>query len=279
MLCHVARPRKLAPRHPGPSAASSWRLPRVLLALLLSVGCARSGPAPETPAEPSAGGFVQIDLDEEHDELDDMIGSELMVLTANCGDLVAMEPAAMLGKLENAEIRCLELALADAVRQTHKDKISRVLMADAWVKGDTHRWESIVARHLDMVDRSDPDLVYKFAMHLAKQGAPRAQEAIRWAEVALENRSFWSGDTHVNRVLTLYQIRTIAAQHLWEHLDEQYVEEQSDALLKEVEETRNMVKTLAREWLEYAKSTNRDPTRALQMCISAAGNEEYCEGV
>ena len=59
------------------------------------------------------------------------MGSELMMATARCGDLVALEPAAMMGKLKDGEIRCLDEQLRDAEKQTVKDKISRVLMADA----------------------------------------------------------------------------------------------------------------------------------------------------
>jgi hypothetical protein len=261
------------------AAGRTWRLVAAF-ALLTAAGCAKKGEvAPQEAMVTPSNGFIEISLDEELEELDELVGSELMVLTAKCGDLVSLEPAAMMGKLENAQIRCLEGTLQDAEKQTHKDKISRVLMADAWAKGDTHRWESIVARHLDMVDRSDPDLVYGFAVHLSKQGAQRAVETIRWADVALENRSFWTGDTHVNRVYTLYRIRTVAAQQYWEYLDEKYVTEPSEELSQEAEETRNQVKNLAREWLEYAKSSGRDTTMAMQLCISSAGNAEYCEGI
>ena len=252
----------------------------LLAATLLTVGvaCKKKGGDVDAASTPSTGGFIAISLDDEDEAFAQDIGSELMALVAECGDLVKMEPAAMLGKLVEPEIRCLEWGLTEAVKQTHKDKISRVLMNDAWAKGDTHRWESIVARHLDMVDRSDPDLVYKFSKHLSKQGAPRAEETIRWAEVALENRAHWSGDTHVNRVYALFKIRTFAAHQLWEHYETKYVENPGEeGLLDRKDEQRNALKTMAREWLEYARSSGRDQTLAMQLCVSAAANTNYCE--
>ena len=35
-------------------------------------------------------------------------------------------------------------------------------------------------------------------------------------------------------------------------------------------------KVFAREWYEYAKVAGKDATKALQLCTSAAGTEDYC---
>lgn len=253
------------------------RLALAATLLTLSVACKKKGEVTDAPEDTTAGGFIAISIDDEDEDFESSIGSELMAMVAECGDLVKMEPAAMLGKLEEPDIRCLESTLTQAEKQTHKDKISRVMMNDAWAKGDLHRWESIVARHLDMVDRSDPDLVYKFSLHLSKQGADRAIETMRWADVALENRAHWSGETHVDRVNALYRIRTFASHQLWEAYEMKYVAGPTDELLSMKDEQRNTVKTMAREWLEYARSSGRDPTLAMQICVSAAGNTDYCE--
>jgi hypothetical protein len=248
----------------------------LLVALLATWGCAKPAPTPAPVPAEASNGFIKISLDDEQSELDDLVGSELMVLTADCGDLIALEPMAMLGKLDGGQVRCLETALDQAQKQTTMDKLSRVLMADAYAKGDMHRWESVVARHLDMVDRSDPDLVYKFASHLAKQDVSRAKEAIRWSDVALENRSYWTGDTHVTRVNALYKIRAASAQQIWAAAEQKYIDSATDANEQERTDRRNEAKTYAREWLEYARSSGKDTTLALQLCISAAGSEEYC---
>ena len=71
--------------------------------------------------------------------------------SADCSELVKLEPMAMLGKLSDAQTQCLEASLAAAPKMTDKDKISRVLMVNAYSKGDPKTWASLVKRHLDAV--------------------------------------------------------------------------------------------------------------------------------
>ena len=251
---------------------SRWMLSALLL---LSACGGKKSPTP-APDEGAATGptFVEIDMGEEEDE--DFF-PELMQATAQCGDLVSLEPSAMMGKLQDAEIRCLDGALRDSERMTIKDKISRVLMKDAWAKGDEHRWEAVARRHLEEIDQSDPDLCYKFARFMSSKGPEATDETMRWADVALENRSRWTGDLHVKRVYALYKVKTIAAQKKWEHLEAQYIEGPTEQLLADKDEARNQLKTLAREWLEYARQSGKDETVPLQMCVSASGTEGYCD--
>lgn len=249
------------------------------IALLALTGCGKKNKAGNS-ADPLAGfsgGFVDISLDEEEEALDELFGSELMVATAKCGDLVRLEPSAMMGKLKDAEIRCLDQSLRDAERQTVKDKISRVLLADAWAKGDSHRWEGIARRHLEEIDRSDPDMCYKFAVYLLERPADYMDETMKWADVALDNRTRWTGELHVKRVYALYKVKGMAAQKKWAWLEGKYLDQPTDQIFEDKAEARNLTKTLAREWLEYARQSGRDPTLPLQLCISAAGTSDFCE--
>lgn len=253
-------------------------LPIVALALIAMPGCKKQGPDTSVADNATAPAeFVPISLDEEEQQLDSLLGSELMLATAKCGDLVALEPSAMMGKLKDGEIRCLDETLRTADKQTVKDKISRVLMADAWAKGDQHRWEAVVRRHLNEIDRSDADLCYKFSKYLSEKGPEFSDECMHWAEMALENRTQWTGDTHVSRVYALYKLRAIAASRKWEWLEQGYVKDPSETKLNEKNVSRNEAKTLAREWLEYARNSGKDPTMAMQLCVSAAGTAEFCE--
>lgn len=251
-------------------------LPFVALLLVGATiaGCKKT--TVETAADTSGGtgGFVVIPDDPAEE---DLMGSELMVATARCGDLITLEPAAMMGKLKDPEIRCLDEQLRAAEKQTVKDKISRVLMSDAWAKGDAHRWESIVRRHLNEIDQSDADLCFKFAKYLSDKGPEYADETMRWAENALDNRSVWVGDTHISRVTSLYKIRAVAAAQKWQYLEEKYAREPSEGLAGERDVARSGAKTLSREWLEYAKSAGKDTTTAMQLCVSAAGTDGYCD--
>lgn len=250
----------------------------VMLAALL--GCSGGKKAPvssgseETPDVPA--GFIEITMSEDEED----IWPELLKATADCGDLLSMEPKAMMGRLADPEILCLDQAIRDSERMTIKDKISRVLLKDAYAKGDLHRWEAVARRHLDEIDQSDPDLCYKYAKVLQSTYPPdEMEEAIRWADLALENRSRWEGDTYVSRVFTLYKIKTLASQKLWTYLEEEFVKTQDFAVEERRDRARNQTKTHAREWLEYAKHSGKDTTTPMQLCVMASGTSDYCEEI
>ena len=195
-----------------------------------------------------------------------------------CDNLQALEPAAMMGKLTDGQVGCIEASLAGSTVQTEKDKLSRLLMSDAWTKGNHATWEKYVKRHLDEIDRSDPDLCYKYAGFLARKGVSRADGVIRWSEVALENKTRWSGETYKTRVYSLLKLRAAAAQNLWKDAEEKNAAAPSDVTAKAVDKNRNTTRVYAREWYDYAKEAGKDTTKALQLCVSAAGSQDYCEG-
>lgn len=254
----------------------------MLVAAMLLVACGGKGkPKPAaagSTANDFAGGFVEIDFGDEDAALEEMGGAELFTATAECGELLKLETAAIIGQLSESQIRCLEDLLRSSDRQTVKDKISRVMLNDAWAKGDEHRWEGIARRHLEQIDRSDPDMCYRFAYYLVERGPDKMDEAMKWAQVALDNRSLWEGDLHVKRVYSLMKIKTVAAQRKWNWLESEYTRKPSEALLEQSKEARNQTKTLAREWLEYAKDSGTDVTFPLDICRSAAGTGDFCEG-
>jgi hypothetical protein len=245
-----------------------------VLLLGIVTGCKPSMTEDFTALGAPTGQFIDLNFDDELEELEPM---SISTSTMDCSKLVRLEPAALLGKLTDDQIRCLDANLREAKRQTQKNKISRLLMADAWARGDKHRWEAVVERHLLEIDRSDPDLCYRYAVHLSKKGPERTDLTMRWADVALDNKSKWSGGQHVSRVYNLHKVKTKSAMDKWSWLENEYLAEPSLELSEELEETRNMAKTLAREWLEYARQSGRDQTLALQMCVSSAGSVAFCE--
>ena len=250
----------------------------ILLALLAPScgGRGRAKPPKGRGSDDIVPTFVQIDLSVEQ-EMDELDGIELQRTTSECGSLLDLEPAARLGRLSEQQIRCLNAAMDEAERQTAKDKISRLLLGDAYAKGDIHRWMGVAARHLTEVERADPDLVYQFAYNIVQVGNPdRMDEAIYWAGIALENKSFWEGELHVRRVYGLYKIRTLAALKKWEYLESQYRRSPNEQLQIDGEASRNDLKTYAREWFEYAKSSSRDTTEPLRLCEMAAGTADFC---
>jgi len=208
----------------------------------------------------------------------DAVADAAAVAPADCSSLQELEPMAMLGKLTDGQMVCLQGRIESEAKQTDKEKVSRVMMANTWAKGDKKAWEKLAKYHLEELGSSDPDLCYKYALRLAAGGAARAPGVIHWADVAMENRTVWTGDEYVQRVYALYKMKAAAAQTMWKAAEAEHAAAPTDATSKKVETTRNQTKVFAREWYEYAVQSGRDKVPAQQLCMSAAGTADYCEG-
>lgn len=188
--------------------------------------------------------------------------------------LVDLEAEASKGALSQAQKDCLEKAYTGAKEQTTKDKISRVLLVNAYAY-NTKYWAKLVQRHLDEVDRSDPDIAYLYAFYLFNNNKASAEDVIKWTEVALERRDTWTGNVYVSRVYGLMRLRAVAANAVWQAGEESRAGgAQTD--LARVEEDRNRTKTFAREWVDFAKVAGRNPTEALQLCLTATAQSKAC---
>jgi hypothetical protein len=223
--------------------------------------------------------WVDFVFEAEKAELKDRDILEKTAVISECANLLKMEPRALLGRLKEGDIQCLEQRLRHTQRLTMQDKISRVLMADAWAKNLPHRWEAAMRRHLTEIDRSDAGLCFIYARHLAKGGVERVRETIRWSETALYNaRRQWDGEILTKRVYNLHRMRSLAAQRKWHNIEQQFLVNTADRdLLDRASRWRNITKTLAREWLEFAEHADQSPTTPFQVCVSAAGTEDFCK--
>ena len=207
------------------------------------------------------------------------VGAEPMevVSTESCDDLVAAEASALLGQLADGQIACLQNRIRTARLQTTKNKLSRLLLVDAEAKGDVEAWEAIMARHLEDIDRSDPDLCLRYAIHLFKKGADFLEDAVYWADYALENKQVWVGDEYVKRVNSLLRLRAEAAAKLWSGAEQRYRAEASDENDAMTREYRGLAKDFSREWLDYARASGQSTQAAFELCRSAAGTEDACK--
>jgi len=196
----------------------------------------------------------------------------------SCDDLGALEPNALMGQLTKGQSTCLEGRIATEPAQTTRDKVSRLLINNAYAKGDKAEWERLMKRHLEQIDRSDPDMCYNYALQLSRGGVARAQGVIRWADYALENKSRWTGNTYKTRVFNLLKMKAEAATRLWESAEKEYTENRTDENNAQSEKYRGMAKEYAREWLDYAKASAQDTSKAMAMCVSASGNQSFCDG-
>ncbi len=199
------------------------------------------------------------------------------VSSTGCDDWISLESPAMMGNLGVGQRKCLEGKIAEN-SQTSKNKISRLLIMDAEARGDRADWERLMKRHLQDIDRSDPNLCFKYAIHLSRGGPSRAHGVIKWADYALENKQSWSGNTYKKNVNALYKLRAQAANKLWQSAEAKYVEDRTDENEASAQRYRDMTKNYAREWLDYARASGQSTKGPLSLCVSAAGSTEFCEG-
>lgn len=181
--------------------------------------------------------------------------------------LRGLEKHASRGALTDEEKDCLEQNFDKADSQTVKDKISRVLMVNGYAYS-TDYWADLVERHLEEVDRSDPDIAYLYAYHVYNNDPSDIEEVVQWTEVALERKDAWKGDVYVSRVYGLMRLRAFATADVWKAAEEELAK--GNQTEEEVELLRNEAKTYAREWVDMARSSGRDPQDAFDLCLTMA---------
>lgn len=183
-----------------------------------------------------------------------------------CGPLGELELQAAAGILGSAAAKCLAAAVRDSgsLTQTQRDKLGRAMLVDAAArckKGDCRDYEREQPVFLDLVTQSDAEMVFGWASHLAAKG--RHTEARKWASVALENKSQWTGSTHISRVDALMAIQTRAINKLW------IASPRDDDL-------RNTVRSEAAAWANYRGQVGRSTKEPMDICISAAASADLC---
>ncbi len=176
----------------------------------------------------------------------------------NPNDLTPLEPSAMLGKLTDYEIRSLEEIIAQAETPQAKQAPSRLLMVNAFSLGDKDTWEGLIERHLNEVDATDPDLAYKYALHLSKKGPASTDAVLHWSGVALEHKDAWTGLTLSTRVYNLHKLRAKAALAGWEAARAADASESTDATRAAAERARERTAQMAQAWLDAAKLNAKD---------------------
>jgi len=195
----------------------------------------------------------------------------------DCSDLIRLEVPAMMGSLGDDNIACLEAAMVTEPSQTTKRNMSILMIQNAW-RTDKRSWEKLVKRHLKDIDQSDPDIAYSYAAFLGKKGPARASEVLRWSGVAMDNKTRWPPSIYSKRVYSLHKMRSRAANMLWKAASERYNTNHDDADRVASDKWQGKTKNEAREWYDYAHEAGKDTTNALQLCMSAAGHQDYCTG-
>jgi hypothetical protein len=189
---------------------------------------------------------------------------------------VKLEPAAISGELGPDQVACVEARIGTEKLQTARDKLSRLLLVNADSKGDQAEWMRLAARHLEQIDRSDPDLCFRYALLLSRGDIDDAEEVLHWTGYALDNKHLWEGPTYVSRVYNLLRLRAETAARLWHDAEDDFLKDRSDENADLAEKWRGQAKDYAREWLDYARTSAQPTDRAQVLCESAAGTAAFC---
>jgi hypothetical protein len=184
----------------------------------------------------------------------------------------------MMGTLSATAKECLNSRAANTSEPvTIRARASTLLITDAQTRGDNGEWERLVKRHLQSIEKSQPDMCLSYALYLSQKGPSRATQVIKWSEVALTNKHLWSGDARVTKVNALYQLRAYAANSLWQLNEQKLVKERSPDNQAAADQWRGKTKNFSREWLDFARAAGSDTSQALQLCVSAAGDKDFCQ--
>jgi serine/threonine protein kinase len=235
---------------------------------------ADEGPSEDVAETPGDDGPTEEVPDQTPEDTDDDAVAEARVDGPvgegidRCGEVASLEPYALVGRLGASKVRCLASAMVDYdLKQVERDKLGRLLLVDARTRcdaGDCADYEAHQRTFFEEVTRSDADMLYAFAHHLADTSDDgRRAEALLFANRALELKSHWKGRAHIQHVSALHELlaRTSYARFQAAPRDEKL---------------RVTARNHAVDWMNYLAQLGRSVDTPLSLCASLEGSEESC---
>ncbi len=124
---------------------------------------------------------------------------------------------------------------------------------------------------------ADPLLTAAFSVHLLALGADRADEAIEWAELAMEEaRSEMYGPAFVELTDQMHRVRAIALNLRWQTIELERLT--SGKTSEHAEPARVAAAESAEEWVSWTEAAGTDPELAQALCYSASAHPRRCIG-
>jgi len=131
---------------------------------------------------------------------------------APCDDLVALEADAKRGRV-NADLQsCLRSKYRRP--QSAKSRILAILMQQADTDDEGKQWEELMAWHWNITGSDDALLAYRYAEYLVVRGADEAEDAMRWAKVALQQKDTLRGRSGRAAIVKLHVLRVETAKRM-----------------------------------------------------------------
>jgi hypothetical protein len=193
------------------------------------------------------------------------------LVETDCVPFARWEHVALLGSLPPAIAACLEAHVTTDAPAASRVQASRLLVTNAWSRGDIAAWLPRIERHLQELDPADARLAWTLARHHARSDTPEsAREVLRWSEVA--ERGTNPPEPTLQHRLTRSKIRAIAAHRLWKAAV-------ANGGSSNVAAQRDLAARSAAEWVRVLTEAAEDPTEARALCHEAATEATICLGV
>jgi len=205
---------------------------------------------------------------------------EEVVVPDDCGSISDLEGPALEGALTDEQIGCLDGLMGGADQQTMKKKLSLLLLVDAEAKMDGAEcsdFDKRYAHHISEIDRSDPEFMYNWVVHLSEaQHAGQVRARIDWSNRALEAKAYWPAGVYSKRVSTLHRARTLAAYDLYLSANNVYLASKKPSDEEKRDVVRLEAKNYSVEWIEYDHALGKDVSKAVDICSIVAGVATSC---
>jgi hypothetical protein len=186
---------------------------------------------------------------------------------------LAMELAGATGSLTPDQLDAAQACVQQGTRQNQREAISRTLLAHhaSGVSGGLcASFDDAMGYHLEELDRSDPELLYQWVLHLAHgrrhKGDHRAM--LTWTSRGLAARTSWTleGEDFVARVGALQRYRAVAAHTLWSQAEVAYAASSESEDRRAEEHWRGIAKEMTRAWIDHDLAAGNDVHMAQQLC-------------
>ena len=141
---------------------------------------------------------------------------------APCDDLVQMETLARKGQITAEHQACLKSKYRKP--QAPKKRILTVLLTQANTDSEGKAWDALLAWHWNLTGVEDPLLAYHYAEWLISSNASQAEEALKWAQVALASEDGLTGRSGRAALTRLHRLRVETAQRLVADAEQRLVE-------------------------------------------------------
>jgi len=171
---------------------------------------------------------------------------------APCDDLVALEADAKKGRIDDDQRTCLRSKYRKP--QASKPRILGILMDQADTDAEGTIWEELMAWHWNITGSDDAMLAFRYAEYLVVKGSTEAEDAMRWSEVALEQRETLKGRSGRAAIAKLHTLRVETAGRILIQAKERQKNDPSALNKESVKEAKERLEQAEADYRAYCET-------------------------